>query len=278
MSQSFFAFQHFTIHQPQAAMKVGTDGVTLGAWFDVGAPSPQSPHSLLEADPSASQIEPPHRKAPERAPVATSSAPSFPRILDVGTGTGLIALMAAQRNPKAQIDAVEIDPGSCADARRNFEASAWSSRLHLIETDFTLYAQQCSLRYERIVSNPPYFVDALRAADTARSNARHTDSLTYEALLRGAQQLLTPTGSLSVILPIDKEHDFTQCGLPLGWFVRRTLRLSTKQGVAPKRILLELGRGFAVPQQAALALRTADNLHYTEEYQKLVDAFYLPQT
>ena len=139
MSNDSFAFKQFEVRQGRSAMKVGTDGVLLGAWFDAGVQAM--------------------------------------RILDIGTGTGLIALMAAQRNPLARIDAVEIDPDSSADAADNFCRSAWRERLELHACSFAEFCgRTASGIYERIVSNPPYFVDSVRAVDEGRNRARHADS------------------------------------------------------------------------------------------------------
>ena len=139
MANDYFAFKRFTVRQPRSAMRVGTDGVLLGAWCD--------------------------------------PAPADGRMLDVGTGTGVIALILAQRNPSARIDAVEIDEGGCLDAEGNFAASPWAGRLTLYRRPFADFAAGCPVRYDRIVSNPPYFVASLQSPDPARTAARHAESL-----------------------------------------------------------------------------------------------------
>ena len=156
MANDYFSFKRFTVWQRRAAMRVGTDGVLLGAWFDPGGDGA--------------------------------------RMLDVGTGTGVIALMAAQRNPSARIDAVEIDAGSCADAAENFAGSPWAERLALFGESFVSFCGHATRKYDRIVSNPPYFVGSLKCPDPGRTRARHTDSLPHPELLAGAAGLLTEKG------------------------------------------------------------------------------------
>ena len=159
MANDYFAFKRFTVRQPRSAMRVGTDGVLLGAWCD--------------------------------------SAPAGGRMLDVGTGTGVIALILAQRNPSARIDAGEIDEGSCLDAEGNFAASPWAGRLTLYRRPFADFAAGCTVRYDRIVSNPPYFVASLKSPDPARTAARHAESLSYADLAKLSYEELkqTPNGA-----------------------------------------------------------------------------------
>ena len=185
MANDYFAFKRFTVRQPRSAMRVGTDGVLLGAWCD--------------------------------------SAPAGGRMLDVGTGTGVIALILAQRNPSARIDAVEIDEGSCLDAEGNFAASPWADRLTLYRRPFADFAAGCTVRYDRIVSNPPYFVASLKSPDPARTAARHAESLSYADLAAGAARLLVPSGRLSVILPAETACDFAASALNEGLYQVRAL-------------------------------------------------------
>lgn len=201
MANDYFSFKRFTVWQRRAAMRVGTDGVLLGAWFDPGGDGA--------------------------------------RMLDVGTGTGVIALMAAQRNPSARIDAVEIDAGSCADAAENFAGSPWAERLALFGESFVSFCGHATRKYDRIVSNPPYFVGSLKCPDPGRTRARHTDSLPHPELLAGAAGLLTEKGCLSVVLPADGADAFTGQAARYGLFPARTLAVCPVPGTVPKRMLIE---------------------------------------
>ena len=154
MSNPYFQFKQFTVWHDQCAMKVGTDGVLLGAWASV-----------------------------ERAR----------RILDIGTGTGLVALMLAQRSLlDAKIVALEIDEAAAGQARENVARSPWQERIEVVQADFKKY--RSSDKFDVIVSNPPYFVDSLECPDRQRAAARHNDSLTYEELLEGVNRLLAADG------------------------------------------------------------------------------------
>jgi tRNA1Val (adenine37-N6)-methyltransferase len=146
-------------------MRVNTDGVLLGAWADVS-----------DAD----------------------------RILDVGTGTGVIALMLAQRSPYAHIDAVEIDVLSAADARNNVALSPWANRIDVINCSFQDFAHSVKQSYNLIVSNPPYFNQSLKSPHTSRNLSRHSDALPYTHLIDGVINLLAPSGRFCGFFPIPK--------------------------------------------------------------------------
>ena len=237
MANDYFSFKRFTVRQPRSAMKVGTDGVVLGAWFDVGGPDV--------------------------------------RILDVGTGTGLIALMAAQRNSAARIDAVEIDAPSCLDAEENFEASPWGGRLRLFGEPFAAFCRRDTEGgYDRIVSNPPYFVRSLRSPDEARTAARHADSLPFGELLEGVRGLLASEGALSVILPCDAAQEFTLAALCVGLYRSRTLYVRSVPGTEPKRVCMEFRFGERTETVASLTLLNEDRTA-GEEYRALAGDFYL---
>ena len=236
MANDYFSFKRFTVRQPRSAMKVGTDGVVLGAWFDVGGPGA--------------------------------------RILDVGTGTGLLTLMAAQRNPESRIDAVEIDPSSCLDAAENFAASPWGDRLRLFGESFASFRSRSTGGYDRIVSNPPYFVRSLPCPDGARTAARHTASLGYEELLDGARTLLSEQGALSVILPYEAEKPFSLAALCVGLYRSRTLYVRSVPGAEPKRVCMEFRFGESEPATASLTLLGEDRA-VSGEYRALAGDFYL---
>lgn len=170
-----FRFKQFIVHDDRCAMKVGTDGVLLGAWADV---------SFLSGSDAKSAI------------------------LDIGTGSGLIALMLAQRTMSdTHIFAIDIDSDAVSQASENFSASPWSSRLHarnlsLQDIDSREFPDSS---FSLIVSNPPYFVDSLKNPDLGRQTARHTDTLNYEDLISCSARLLCPDGQLALILPAEAE-------------------------------------------------------------------------
>ena len=218
-------------------MKVGTDGVLLGAWCGLG--------------------------------------PETRRILDAGSGTGLIALMAAQRCPQASVDAVEINGDACTDALRNFGDSPWRGRISLYNIPLQEYAAQCELRYDHILSNPPYFVRSLRSPDPSRTTARHTEALPYRDLVGCTDKLLAPDGKLSVILPPEEGRRFILLAAARNLYCSRRTEVYSKPGTAPKRILLEFGRQAGETQTGSLTLETGEPNVYTEEYQRLTQDFYL---
>ena len=165
MPNPYFQFKQFTVRHDKCAMKVGTDGVLLGAW----------------------------------APVQ-----DVKRILDVGAGSGLISLQLAQRNPEAVITSVEIDPAAAAQAQENIQSSPWSNRMEVVCCDFRKYHPED--KFDLIVSNPPYFVDALRCPDNQRCMARHTSELNYELLFGHSAHLLSEQGVISIIIPAEVER------------------------------------------------------------------------
>ncbi|MDE6778658.1 MAG: methyltransferase [Alistipes sp.] len=227
-----FRFKRFTVRQPNAAMKVGTDGVLLGAWVEV--------------------------RDTDR------------RILDIGTGTGVIALMMAQRCEGARVTALEIDGPSAADARDNVAASPWSGRVEVVECDAALY--DTPERFDLIVSNPPYFVDSLLPPDSGRAAARHAASLPFGELVRTVVRLLAPGGRFALILPTDESRLFCDAARGVLYPVRITEVCSTpRSGVI--RLLTEF-RAEPVAEATTSCL-VIDDGGFTPEYRELTRDFYL---
>lgn len=200
-----FRFKQFVIDDTHCAMKVGTDAVLLGAWAD-----------LQESR----------------------------RILDVGCGSGVIALMAAQRAPEAWITGVEIDAGAAHDAERNAEASPFADRMQMVREDITRFAQR-GLRFDCILSNPPYHQEDLLPPLAARAAARHTGGggLNFEALLRAVATLLDatcPAARFSLVLPTAALPHFLPLAAVYGFCLTRHTRVITRPGKPCKRSLLEL--------------------------------------
>lgn len=235
MANPYFQFKKFTVWHDRCAMKVGTDGVLLGAWAD------------------------------------TSGAT---RILDVGTGTGLIALMLAQRSD-ALIDAIDIDEAACGQAKDNIATSPFAERIKVISLSLAAYRQTQPAPYDLIVSNPPYFTDSLKCPDTKRTLARHTDTLPLPDLLRDSRALLTSQGHLALILPYDRrEYLLTYCR-EASLFVSKETAVLPTPGACPKRLLIELSlQPVANPLSTQLTIEI-ERHRYTPEFSELVRAFYL---
>ena len=229
-----FRFKQFAIDDSLSAMKIGTDGVLLGAWADV----------------------------------ATSR-----RILDAGTGTGLIALMAAQRSPEARIVAIDIVAAAATEARGNADRSAWSERIEVECADLREFRSE--VKFDHIVSNPPFFVDAVLSPDAERTTARHTTTLAYEDIVAAAERLLTDGGRLSIILPAECAARFRRVAFERLWLSRQ-LDVVTRECEAPKRVLMEfvLRSEPMMPRCEELTIQDARG-EYTAKYRELTQEFYL---
>ena len=217
-------------------MKVGVDSVLLGAW--------------------ASADHPVH-------------------ILDVGAGTGLLSLMMAQRYPDAAVDAVEIDREACRQAMDNVVDSPWNSRIRVICDDFINYAEYCLLRYDLIISNPPYFTASLKPSDTKRNIARHNDSLPHCQLLSGSAKLLNQDGVMAVVLPHAEALKFIDEATKHGLFVKRMLHVQSLPSKPVYRMLVELSKIEYSREEQTLYIEKADRSDVTDEYRKLTKEFYL---
>lgn len=237
MPNSWFHFKQFTIQQEHAAMKVGTDGVLLGAWTSL--PGPGS------------------------------------RVLDVGTGTGLIALMLAQRSTNVMVDALEIDPASARQAQENFENSPWRGKLRCIPGSFQEYASQSTDSYDLIISNPPYFSASTPTPSKKLNLARHDDSLSLEDLFEASLKLLKNTGIISLILPVQKEEQVRDLMAGKKLSCRRLTRIKPAPGKPPKRLLIECSYIEGVPVVDELTIETGRRHVYSESFKNLVNEFYL---
>ncbi len=221
-------------------MKVGTDGVLLGAW---------------------ARVE--HCR----------------RILDMGTGTGLVALMAAQRS-EAHIVAIDLDAEAVEQAKENVAASPWSDRIQVFEADARNLScsefriQNSEFFFDAILCNPPFFENSLKSPDAARTMARHTDTLSFDELTRSAVRLLTPEGELSVVIPYDRAHDMTVSAACCGLFATRQTIVVPVEGGKPKRILMAFTREGAPHLPETLHIHDAGH-GYTVAYTRLVEDFYL---
>ena len=235
MSNPYFRFKQFTVRHDRCAMKVGTDGCLLGAWVDVSGAR---------------------------------------RIADVGTGSGLIALMLAQRNADARIDALDIDRDACRQAVDNVADSPFASRIRIIRFDFRTYLATAPPPYDLIVSNPPYFDESLKCPDARRTTARHTDTLPTAELLRLSAALLTDGGRLALILPYAQRESLLQQAVSQQLHLIRETRVVPVAGAPPKRLLVEFSRrpSPCVPEELTLETPAHDR---TEAFRRLVRDFYL---
>ena len=235
MSNPYFSFKQFTVYQDQCAMKVGIDGVLLGAW------------TCIE---------------------------NTARILDIGTGTGLIALMLAQRSDSI-IDSIDINPNACAQASENIRLSPWSNRVNVQEISLQDFAVKTIQRYDLIVSNPPYFINSLKAPDDDRTTARHTDSLTHEDLISNSISLLKPLGRICIILPVTEADQCKNYALNNGLFCRREVRVIPKPNAVIKRILMEFGFQDCQNEITELVIESDIRHQYSVEFTLLAKDYYL---
>ena len=247
MPNDYFQFKQFTVHQGLCAMKVGTDGTLLGAW-------------------------------------ATSPGGN---ILDIGTGTGLIALMMAQRYPQAQVTAIDIDPQAVRQARENVAASPFADRITIIEGDIRQLSTPTTTNvtspslplhspftplslplFDTIVCNPPYFDASLESPDAQRTLARHTSSLSYRELMTCAWRLLSESGELSVVIPFDCRTRLEAEATLAGFSIVRTCAVRTTPTKPPRRFLLAF-------QKHPGLLQTEELVIGSDAYIELTKAFYL---
>ena len=238
MGNNWFKFKQFTVYQDSAAMRVGTDGVLLGAWA--------------------------HHPAPLR-------------ILDVGSGTGVISLMAAQRWDTAQIDAIDPDLGAFEQSRKNFELSPWSNRLTAHNCDLQHFTAE---PYNLIISNPPYFVNSLKCDDTSRTLARHSDSLDSNGFFNIADRLLTSTGRIAIIIPTDIFIEWQQSAESNGFKATRITYVKTTPRKAAKRVLdvfTRTDQSTQNIQEQTLILENSPG-KYTCEAKEILRDFYLKIT
>ncbi|MFC4218911.1 tRNA1(Val) (adenine(37)-N6)-methyltransferase [Flagellimonas marina] len=231
-----FRFKQFTIHQDQCAMKVGTDGVLLGAWVS------------LESQPNA--------------------------VLDIGAGTGLIALQLAQRSNAELIDAIELDESAYEQCVTNFEASPWADRLFCYHAGFDEFVDEMDEKYDLIVSNPPFYAEAVSSGDVSRDQARQNSSLPFEELVEGVSTLLNENGIFAVIIPNKEEFNFIQLAAKSGLYPNRITRVKGNPASEIKRSLLEFKFSKVEPIIKVLVIEK-ERHQFTQDYIELTQDFYL---
>jgi tRNA1Val (adenine37-N6)-methyltransferase len=235
MGNSWFQFQQFRVEQDRCAMKISTDAVLLG--------------TLIQSDPPK-------------------------RVLDIGTGTGVIALMLAQRFPQASLTAIELDSEAANQAAENCLKSPFSERITVLQGRLQDFPVED--RFDLLVSNPPFYPDHLPASDPKRHQALHTDSLSFEELLHKASQLLAPPGSFWVILPPRQMQDFLQCAKGNGLFPRTRvgIRDSAHKPVHREVVSFTFSEPLPSVLPIELLLKNEDG-SYSEDYRNLISGFLL---
>ncbi|MCE2570897.1 tRNA1(Val) (adenine(37)-N6)-methyltransferase [Motilimonas eburnea] len=238
-SKAGFTFKRFHINHDLCAMKVGTDGILLGAWADVG---------------SAEQV------------------------LDMGTGSGLIALQLAQRSHGAcHITAVEIDSNAALQAKQNVAASPWPNKVKVVEQSIQQFAATACQQYDLIVSNPPYFPAGQALASQARATARHTGSLGKMDLLTAIMQLLSANGRCDLVLPFDVALEYIDAAKKIGLFLVKRVDVHTLSNKPPHRMLLSLAKTAQGCDSSTLTIHHQAG-EYSSDYVALTRDFYLKMT
>ena len=233
MPNPYFQFKQFTVWHDKCAMKVGTDGVLLGAWT-----------KIFNAE----------------------------SVLDIGTGTGLVSLMIAQRC-MANILAIEIDKNTANQAKDNIDHSPWKDRILVCHTDFKTFS--CNKKFDLIVSNPPYFSDSLLPPDTKRSTARHTNELSYYELIEGASKLLMPKVEFSLIVPADNFDKIKEIAALFNLYPIRQTQILPKPDSAPKRTLAAFSFSKTNSPETNELIVELSRHQYSEEYISLTKEYYL---
>ncbi len=230
-----FQFKQFTIKQDKTAMKVGTDGVLLGAWVS------------LELNPFS--------------------------ILDIGTGTGLIALMLAQRSNSELIDAIELNDEAYEQAVDNFENSDWGDRLFCYHASIQEFTDEIEDTYDLIISNPPFYTSTYKELSEERAMARHTESLSYQQLLASVSKLLSEEGSCAFIIPYEEESNFIALANKNNLFLNRITNVKGTKNAVIKRSLVQFSFFEKLIEKTELVIEI-ERHQYTPEYIVLTKDFY----
>lgn len=231
-----FKFKQFSIQQDKCPMKVGTDGVLLGAWAAVGQAK---------------------------------------RILDIGTGSGVVAVMLGQRNLEATIHGVEIDAAAYQQAEANMMAAPWKERLVAIHSPIQDFAKAQEEKYDHIVSNPPFFSGGTFSNNQDRNSVRHTVKLPHGDLLVAVRKLLTDQGRFSLILPYIEGLRFQELARTYNFYCNRITEVQPKADKKVERLLMQFERKEKELQKDSLVIQKEARNDWTEAYIALTGAFYL---
>ncbi len=229
-----FRFKQFKVEDDRSTMKVGTDAVLLGAWADAG---------------------------------------SAKNMLEIGTGSGVIALMLAQRS-ETKIEAIDIDKNSIEQAHENFQNSPWANRLNAIDSSLKDFCKSSSEKFEVIVSNPPFFNNSLTSPKQKKTRSKHTGELSYEDLLHGIVHFLAPNGNVFLILPHTESKIFVKLAQQNHLYVNKELLIRPKKEKAANRVLMELSFRETEKESTEIYLREPDN-SFSKAYSDLCQDYYL---
>jgi len=240
MANSYFRFKQFTIEQEHCAMKVCTDACLFG--------------SLL--------------------PTASGGGEAIKRVLDIGTGTGLLSLMYAQKNSNVFIDAVEIDEAAAKQAKENFEASPWNRRLKVHHASIQQFSESIHQQYDLIIANPPFFENDLRSNDSKRNIALHNDALQLENLLSVIQKLLTENGNFAVLLPYHRTGYFQQMATAKGFYLAEKILVKQTPIHAYFRSMLFFSSLHVETRSSEIVIQN-ETREYTPGFALLLKDYYL---
>lgn len=228
-----FRFKQFNVNHGKTAMKVNTDGVLLGAWAEVSGAK---------------------------------------TILDIGTGTGVIALMMAQRNTEALIHAIDIDKEACHQAEENFELSKWNGRLMVFHSSLQQFSSE--KKYDAIVSNPPYFVDDYKTGNHQKNIAKHSVALSYEELLSGINRLLAESGKAFLVIPAFHYSTIQSIAGGEQLFISNATEVIAVEDKKPYLTLLQLEREQKKLSEGRVLIQSREGV-FTQDYITLTKEFYL---
>jgi tRNA1Val (adenine37-N6)-methyltransferase len=231
-----FRFKQFRVAQDQCAMKIGTDAVLLGAWTG------------LDSQPNS--------------------------ILDIGAGTGILALIMAQRSTAELIDAIEIDDDAYEQCVENFETSDWGDRLFCYHASLDEFTEEIEDQYDLIISNPPFYTDTFKTENEVRNQARFEDAMPFNELLKSVSQLLSPTGHFNVVIPFSEETSFIELAAKEGLYPSKILSIRGQKSSPLKRSMICFTFKKQAIETRELVIEIARH-QYTKEYTLLTKDFYL---
>ena len=233
----YFQFKQFKIIQERAAMKIGTDGVLLGAWINVS-------HAA--------------------------------NILDIGAGTGVISIMLAQRSDvNTKITGIEIEKNAAEEATENAQNSMWTETITILNKSIQQFQQNCTKQFDLIVSNPPFFSNSQKSKCEYLAMAKHNHLLPLPELVEKSLNLLSSSGKFAVILPVNEAEKITQIAEKEGLYLQRSNEVRPNNQKPPHRYLLEFGKNPAPVEKEILAIHTSEGNEFTEKYKVLTRDFYL---
>lgn len=236
MSEQLFQFKQFSVYQDQCAMKVGTDGVLLGAWTSVA----HNPYTIL----------------------------------DIGAGTGILSLMMAQRSNAQQIEAIEIDDDAFEQCAENFENSPWNDRLFCFHASLLEYIEAVDEKFDLIICNPPFYSEDYKTKDKSRDLARFSDAMPMEHIIFAVIHFLSKKGKFSIVLPFKEEEKYIEEASLIDLFPNRILRIKGNPTSAVKRSLIEFSFRESTTKINELIIET-ERHQYTQDYINLSKDFYL---